>query len=503
MNFALLPGKNQMIIIKIVEFLLRLNVWMIFFISVFGAVAFSIVLGLLLNTLFYDGSNNLLMLGAVVIPMIDAPIFIVLLIIMIKELRQSRQELDSRVKARTADLEMSNKALKQEIQNRERLQAQLVQAQKMESVGRLAGGVAHDFNNMLSIIIGYSQLVMGKISPDEPLHADLQEIHQAAQRSTEITGKLLAFARKQTVSPVVLDLNTAIEGMLKMLGRLLREDITLSWHPGNTVWQIYIDPSQVDQLLMNLCVNARDAIEGTGEIIIETDNVVIDPDYCTEHNGFVPGEFVMLSVSDNGCGMDNDTRDHIFEPFFTTKQLGHGTGLGLPMVYGIMKQNMGFINVYSEPSRGTTFKMYFPRNKTGNHGTPLPEKITHDAGRGEIILVVEDEASLLKMATRLLKSLNYSVLSAASPGDALKLAEKHAGKIHLLLTDVIMPEMNGRELSDRLTAVYPNLKTLFMSGYTANVIAHQGILEKGIHFIQKPLTINSLAAKVRQVLGSQ
>lgn len=486
-----------------VELLLRLNVWVIFFISVFGAVAFSIVLGLMLNTLFYDGSNNLLMVGAVVIPMIDAPIFIVLLIIMIKELRQSRQELDARVKARTADLEMSNQALKREIQNREKLQAQLVQAQKMESIGRLAGGVAHDFNNMLSIIIGYSQLSMEKMSPDEPLHADLQEIHQAAQRSTEITGKLLAFARKQTVSPVVLDLNTAIEGLLKMLERLLREDITLSWRPGNRVWRIYIDPSQVDQLLINLCINARDAIEGSGEITIETDNIIFDTDYCMQHTGFVPGDFVVLSVSDNGCGMDNDTRDHIFEPFFTTKQLGKGTGLGLPMVYGIMRQNKGFINVYSEPDRGTTFKMYFPRDKTGSDGEPVPEQIKPETGRGETILLVEDESSLLDLATRLLKSLNYNVLSAASPGDALKLAKKNAGKIHLLLTDVIMPEMNGRELALQLTALSPELKTLFMSGYTANVIAHQGVLEKGIHFIQKPLTINTLSAKVRLVLDSQ
>jgi CheY-like chemotaxis protein len=372
----------------------------------------------------------------------------------------------------------------------------------MESVGRLAGGVAHDYNNMLSIIIGYTQLAMGKVSTADPLHADLKEIDKAAQRSAEITRKLLGFARKQTVSPKVLDLNTAVEGMLKMLRRLLREDLTLSWHPGTGVWQVKIDPSQVDQVLMNLCVNARDAIDGTGEISIETGNRVFDQDYCADHNGFVPGEFVMLAISDNGCGMDKKTLDHIFEPFFTTKQVGQGSGLGLAMVYGIVKQNKGFINVYSEPGRGTTLKLYFARDRTGIVEKTVADIPHPDAGRGETILVVEDESALLKLATRLLETLGYTVLSASHPDNALRLAKKHPGKIHLLLTDVVMPDMNGRELADRLLALYPDLKLVFMSGYTANVIAHQGVLDKGMHFIQKPLSIHALAATVRQALDN-
>jgi PAS domain S-box-containing protein len=390
----------------------------------------------------------------------------------------------------------------EDITEQKALAAQFQQAQKMESVGRLAGGVAHDYNNMLSIIIGYTQLAMGKVSTADPLHADLKEIDKAAQRSAEITRKLLGFARKQTVSPKVLDLNTAVEGMLKMLRRLLREDITLSWHPGTGVWQVKIDPSQVDQVLMNLCVNARDAIDGTGEISIETGNRVFDQDYCADHNGFVPGEFVMLAISDNGCGMDKKTLDHIFEPFFTTKQVGQGSGLGLAMVYGIVKQNKGFINVYSEPGRGTTLKLYFARDRTGIVEKTVADIPHPDAGRGETILVVEDESALLKLATRLLETLGYTVLSASHPDNALRLAKKHPGKIHLLLTDVVMPDMNGRELADRLLALYPDLKLVFMSGYTANVIAHQGVLDKGMHFIQKPLSIHALAATVRQALDN-
>jgi len=393
-------------------------------------------------------------------------------------------------------------AVKRDITEHLELSARFQQAQKMESVGRLAGGVAHDYNNMLSIILGYTELVMDKIDPSDPVQADLQEIDKAARRSTEITRKLLAFARKQTISPKVLDLNMAVESMLKMLGRLLREDLKLTWQPGTGEWQVKIDPSQVDQVLVNLCVNARDAIKGTGEIIIETKNRVFDPDYCELHKGFTPGEFVMLAVSDNGCGMDKTTLDHIFEPFFTTKQVGQGTGLGLAMVYGIMKQNNGFINVYSEPGHGTTLKMYFPRDKTGIERETSPAKHKPETGRGETILVVEDEPALLRLATRLLKNLGYTVQSAASPNQALNLAEKHAGKFQLLLTDVIMPEMNGRELANRLSVAYPDIKRLFMSGYTADVTAGQGILEKEMHFIQKPLSIHELAAKVREVLDS-
>ena len=383
------------------------------------------------------------------------------------------------------------------------LTAQLQQAQKMESVGRLAGGVAHDYNNMLSIILGYTEMAMNQVDASDPLYADLQEVFNAATRSTDITRQLLAFARKQTVAPVVLDLNTAVDGMLKMLRHLIGEDISLAWLPAAGVWPVKIDPSQVDQILANLCVNARDAIKGVGKVTIETATVIFDDAYCAMHGGFSPGAFVLLSVSDTGCGMDKETLDHIFEPFFTTKEIGKGTGLGLATVYGIVKQNRGFINVYSEPDNGTIFKIYIPRDSAGivetkDSGSPGPL-----LGRGETILLVEDEPALLVMAKHLLESLGYTVLSAPGPGEALRLAEEHAGEIHLLLTDVIMPEMNGRDLAHRLTALYPRMKHLFMSGYTADVIVHQGVLDEGVHFIQKPLSINDLAAKVRKTLDTE
>ncbi len=381
--------------------------------------------------------------------------------------------------------------------------AQLQQAQKMESVGRLAGGVAHDFNNMLSIILGYTELALDKTDPAGALHANLQEVFKAAMRSVDITRQLLAFARKQTIAPVVIDLNTTVEGMLKMLRRLIGEDIDLAWMPGFGVWPVKIDPSQVDQILANLCVNARDAITGVGKVTIETGNVLFDEDYIARHSGFVSGEFVLLTVSDNGCGMDKETLDHLFEPFFTTKEVNKGTGLGLATVYGIVKQNNGFINVYSEPGKGTSFKIHIPRDATGIVETKDSKSTPLLLGRGETVLLVEDEPALLGMAKTMIEHLGYTVLSASAPSEALRLAEEHIGEIHLILTDVVMPEMNGRNLAQRISAFYPEMKYLFMSGYTANVIAHQGVLDEGVHFIQKPLSIKNLAAKVREALNAQ
>ena len=383
------------------------------------------------------------------------------------------------------------------------LTAQFQQAQKMESVGRLAGGVAHDYNNMLSVILGYTEMAMDKVDPSDPLHEDLQEIFDAARRSTDITRQLLAFARKQAIVPVLLDLNTTVDGMLKMLRRLIGEAISLAWLPAFEVWPVKVDPSQVDQILANLCVNARDAINGIGKITIETANVSFDDAYCAMHREFTPGAFVMLAVSDDGCGIENTILDQIFEPFFTTKGIGKGTGLGLATVYGIVKQNHGFINVYSEPENGTTIKIYIPRDKTAIVETKASGVTKPLLGRGETILLVEDESALLVMAKRLLENLGYTILSTPSPDEALRLAEEHASEIQLLLTDVIMPEMNGRDLAQRLSALYPSMKHLFMSGYTADVIAHQGILEEGVNFIQKPLSQNDLAAKVRKVLDSK
>jgi PAS domain S-box-containing protein len=365
-------------------------------------------------------------------------------------------------------------------QEQEKLQAQLIQAQKMESVGRLAGGVAHDYNNILSVILGYTELALDRDDLPQGLHDDLKAIYSSAIRSRDITRQLLAFARKQTIAPEVLDLNITIESMLSILRRLIGEDLDLAWLPGRTVWPVLMDPSQIDQILANLCVNARDAIADVGKVTIETGTVTIDQEYCWDHSGFVPGDFVVLSVSDNGCGMDRDTLGQIFEPFYTTKAVGKGTGLGLATVYGIVKQNNGFINVYSEPDEGTTFRVYLPRQAGAIPENILELKGKTAMGRGELLLVVEDDVSILKLAERILSGLNYKVLTAKTPGEALSLAEAHNAEIDLLITDVVMPEMNGRELAEKLQAnLCPNLKCLYMSGYTANVIAHRGVLDKG------------------------
>lgn len=382
----------------------------------------------------------------------------------------------------------------------EKLEAQLHQAQKMESVGRLAGGVAHDFNNMLGVILGYTELAKERVEPNTPLHTDLEKIQGAAQRSADLTRQLLAFARKQTVSPKVIDLNDTIESMLKLLRRLIGEDIDLAWQPGREVWPVKMDPTQVDQILTNLCVNARDAIIDTGKVTIETGTVSFDEEYCAHNAGSVPGEYVLLAVSDDGCGMDEETQVHLFEPFFTTKEVGKGTGLGLATVYGAVKQNNGYINVYSELEQGTTFKIYLPRHL--DKTVLLPEREPDKPGeRGhETILLVEDEPVILEMSTIMLERLGYTVLAAGTPGEAVRLAQEHPGRIDLLLTDVVMPEMNGRDLAKNLLSIYPDIRRLFMSGYTANVIAHHGVLDQGVHFIHKPFSMKDLGEKLREAL---
>ncbi len=388
----------------------------------------------------------------------------------------------------------------QALRKHDALEAQLHQAQKMEAVGRLAGGVAHDFNNMLAVIAGHADLALERTTPDSPLHADLLEIQNAAQRSADLTRQLLAFARKQTIAPKALDLNDTIVGMLKMLGRLIGEDIDLLWKPTRPLWTVRMDPAQIDQILANLVVNARDAIAGVGKITIETGQVMFDEGYCETHAGFIPGEYVLLAVSDNGCGMDKATLVQLFDPFFTTKPRGRGTGLGLATVYGIVKQNQGFINVYSEPEQGTTFKIYLPRYAASDPvSARVPESAVAPTG-AETVLLVEDEEALLKLGQLLLERLGYTVLAASSPSAALKLAETYPGVIHLLLTDVIMPEMSGRDLWQRLGALRSGLKCVFMSGYTANVIAHHGVLDEGVHFLQKPFSREVLATKIREVL---
>lgn len=382
------------------------------------------------------------------------------------------------------------------------LERQLQRAQRMESIGRLAGGVAHDFNNMLGVIIGHVDIAIDELPPNHPIRLNLQEIGKAAQRSKDLTKHLLAFARKQTIAPRVLDMNEAVGSMLKMLQRLIGEDIELMWLPANEVWPVVVDPSQVDQILANLCVNARDAIADVGKVTIETTNVTFDADYCASHVGFALGDYVRLTVSDNGCGMEREILDHIFEPFFTTKEAGSGTGLGLAMVYGVVKQNNGFINVYSEPGQGTTFTIYLPRYLGEEKTVPVDRAAVPPKLGNEYVLLVEDEPSLLAIFAVILAKHGYTVLPAYTPDEALQLATAHAGKIHLLLTDVVMPSMNGRELARRVGEIIPGIKRLFMSGYTANVIAHHSVLDKGVEFIQKPFSETELASKVRAVLDA-
>jgi two-component system, cell cycle sensor histidine kinase and response regulator CckA len=385
-------------------------------------------------------------------------------------------------------------------EEKSKLAAQLQQAQKMESVGRLAGGIAHDFNNMLGVILGRAEMALEQIDPMEPVYEDLAEIQKAGKRSADLTRQLLAFARKQTVAPMALNLNETIAGMLKMLKRLIGENIEIDWKPALNLWPVMMDPSQIDQILANLCVNARDAISGAGKIILKTENCTLDDEYCAVQTNLVPGEYVRLTVNDNGCGMGKEILDRIFEPFFTTKKTGEGTGLGLATIYGIVKQNNGCINVYSRPGQGTTFSIYIPRY----HGYPagIPSESDKSVkGGNETILLVEDEPAILSLAVRILEMQGYTILAAGTPSEAIHIAGEHAGGIQMLITDVVMPEMNGRELVDKLLPLHPQLKRLYMSGYTADLITQQGILEPGVNFIQKPFAAKELAAKVKEVLG--
>jgi CheY-like chemotaxis protein len=362
--------------------------------------------------------------------------------------------------------------------------------------------VAHDFNNMLGVIRGYAELAIEQVEEGSALRENLAEIQTAAERSAELTQQLMAFARKQTVAPKVLDLNETTAGMLKLLRRLIGEDIELIWTPGEGVWPVKIDPSQLDQILTNLAINARDAIGGVGRLTIQTAAESLDAAACARHEGAVPGDYVMLSVGDTGCGMDLAAQAHLFEPFYTTKGLGKGTGLGLATVYGSVRQNDGFIAVSSAPGSGTTFRIYLPRARRGSALAASAGAPSRLEGAGQTVLLVEDEPALLALSQSMLERLGFEVLAAGRPGDALRLAAEHPKEIRLLITDVVMPEMNGRELAGRVQSLRPGLKTLYMSGYTADVIAHHGMLEEGVHFINKPVSRHDLAAKVLEALAS-
>lgn len=387
-----------------------------------------------------------------------------------------------------------------DISEHKKLEEQLRQSQKMESIGRLAGGVAHDFNNMLSVILGGTELLRRKISPDDPAFKYLDQIAKAADRSREITRQLLAFSRKEIVSPKPVNLNSLIIESEKMLARLINEDIKLTFRPATNLWTVMIDPSQIDQILMNLAVNARDAMPDGGSLTIETANIHVDESYCQHCLDARSGSYVQLTISDTGIGMSKETREQIFEPFFTTKAVGQGTGLGLATVYGIVTQNNGFICVYSEPEQGSAFKIYLPRLLE----KPIEESESPQLelrGSGTVLLV-EDEEMLLMVATSMLEEIGYTVIQASNPIDALAICQKADQQIDLILTDVVMPGMNGKVMVDRIRSMRPTTKVLFMSGYTADIVAQRGIVEEGMYFIQKPLNINQLNEKLGEILGS-
>ncbi len=385
-------------------------------------------------------------------------------------------------------------------QDRARLEAQLQKAQRVEAVGRLAGGIAHDFNNMLTVILGNTQSALLGLRPDDPVREELVEINEAARRSADLTGQLLAFSRQQAIAPRVLNLSARLKGMERLLPRLIEEGITLTFTLLEGVWPVHVDPSQVDQIVTNLVVNAKDAVGEQGAITIETSNVTLDEAYCSGHLGFVPGEYALLTVSDTGCGMDPATLEHVFEPFFTTKPEGKGTGLGLPTVYGIVKQNHGFISIYSEPGQGTTVRIYLPRHQ-GEEARPEEPHPALSPGRGqETVLLVEDNLAVQRLARKLLERLGYEVLAASTPDQGLALMDEHGPRVRLLITDLVMPQMNGVELADRVAARWPNVKTLFMSGYAGPVASVRDVVPRGSAFLQKPFNLETLARQVREAL---
>ena len=389
-----------------------------------------------------------------------------------------------------------------DITERRNLEDQLRQAQKMEGIGRLAAGVAHDFNNLLTAIGGRCYLVLNRLTSENPIRREIEIIQGAAERAAKLTHQLLAFSRKQVLEPRVLDLNVTVTGIESLLRRMIREDIEIATALDPAAGRVKADAGQIEQVLLNLGVNAGDAMPQGGRLTLATGNVTLDAAYARTHAEVEPGPYVMLSVSDTGHGMTVEVQAHIFEPFFTTKEVGKGTGLGLATVYGIAKQSGGHITVYSEPGHGTVFKLYLPRVEEAP-GTAEPEGPVEITRRGsETVLLVEDDEPLRTLAREILSIQGYTVLDATSPSEALRLADVHPGPIHLLLTDVVMPQMNGRQVADHLLAARPALKVLFMSGYTDAAIVQHGVLEAGTHFLQKPFTPDGLSRKVREVLGT-
>ena len=417
-------------------------------------------------------------------------------------LRKSHDALEMRVNERTAELATANKELRREMHEKGQLQSQLIQSQKMDAVGRLAGGVAHDFNNLLTAIGGYSHFLLASLAADDKRREDVEQIKKAGERASSLTRQLLAFSRQQVLQMKVLDCNALVSDMEKMLNRIIGEDVELSKALSAEAGHIKADPGQIEQVLLNLVVNAKDAMPKGGKITIETSNVELGEDYSRMHLQVKPGAYVMLAVSDTGSGMDANTLSHLFEPFFTTKEQGKGTGLGLATVYGIVKQSGGGIYVYSEPGQGSIFKCYFPRvadavpaSKTGVPAVKLPTG-------SETLLLVEDDELVRQFINRALKEIGYSVLVAQDPAEALRLAEQRKESIHLILTDVIMPQMHGPKLVKRLSSLHPESRVVYMSGYTDTTVAHRDLVGSGVPFLQKPLSPDVLARKIREVLDA-
>jgi signal transduction histidine kinase len=417
------------------------------------------------------------------------------------------ETLIRKLEEKMLQLETANQSLKRDLAQKQVMEAALKdseqrfrQAQKMEAIGRLAGGVAHDFNNLLSVIIGYTSTILEDMKPDDPFRTDIEEVRRAGERATELTRQLMAFSRQQVMQPKVLDLSQTVLGMEKMLNRLLGEDVELSLVTPAAPVKTYADPSQVEQIVMNLAVNARDAMPRGGKLIIETANVELDATTASEHGGVVPGPYVMYSVADTGVGIDAATRERMFEPFFTTKEKGKGTGLGLATVFGIVNQSKGHILVSSEVGRGTTLKVFLPRTERPVD-RDLPAPVAPTTVRGdEAILLVEDDAQVRVMTSAILRRHGYNVIDAQNGAEALLLSHQVGGPIDLLLTDLVMPKMSGPELADCLRPARPQMRVIYLSGYTEESIIQYGPTDAGLVFLQKPITPDALVRQVRAVL---
>lgn len=420
-----------------------------------------------------------------------------------KEVSELNAQLEQRIAERTADLENTNCRLQEEIAQRAKAEKELYQVQRLDAVGRLAGGVAHDFNNLLGVMLGQSEILLDNPHDQATIHG-LEMIRDSAKRGAALTRQLLAFGRRQILEPKILNLNMVVEGIERLLRRVIGEDVDLEFETAADLGSVEADPGQVEQVIMNLAINARDAMPQGGKLLISTANILLDEAYADRRLVVRPGPYVQLVVSDTGCGMDQETQARIFEPFFTTKEQGKGTGLGLATVYGIVKQSGGYIWVYSEPDHGTTFKVYLPL-VAAVVDKRLPVRVFEEAPRGsETLLIVEDDPSLREVTCQFLEGSGYTVLPAGSPQEALRIAGGYADPIHFLLTDIVMPEINGRELAERLCVARPEMKVLYVSGYTDGFVRDgvRGVLEPGLAFLQKPYTRYALTRKIRDLLDT-